>query len=135
MRDRIVVILIMAMMIIAAGFGCSGGGEMSPLNPEPATGGTSQSSMVHNTWGLWQFVADPDTETLDVIQLRTGNMHLNALPFLEPPPLLNLSLESLEFNGDEIYAGIGLRHPFLGLTEFGINPPSGCMFPAFPLRS
>ncbi len=45
-------------------------------------------------------------------------MHLNALPFLEPPALVFLSLETLQFNGDIIEADIGLRHPFLGLTEF-----------------
>jgi hypothetical protein len=69
-------------------------------------------------WGLWQFIADPEAATLDVVHLRIGDMHLNALGFLEPPPLVNLTLESLEFNGNIIEADIGLRHPFLGLTEF-----------------
>jgi hypothetical protein len=41
-----------------------------------------------------------------------------VLPFLEPPPFVNLTLDSLEFNGNLIEADIGLRHPFLGLTEF-----------------
>ncbi len=40
------------------------------------------------------------------------------LPFLEPPPFVYLSLESLEINGNIVEADIGLRHPFLGLTEF-----------------
>ena len=35
-----------------------------------------------------------------------------------PPPLENLTLESLAFNGNMVEADIGLRHPFLGLTEF-----------------
>ncbi len=56
--------------------------------------------------------------TLDVVPLREGNMHINVLPFLEPPPLVNLTLETLQFNGNLIEANIGLRHPFLGLTEF-----------------
>ena len=43
---------------------------------------------------------------------------VNALPFLEPPALVNLTLDSLEFNGNIIDADIGLRHPFIGLTEF-----------------
>jgi len=76
------------------------------------------SGSSHQFWGLWQFVADPMKKTLDVIPLRAGNFHLNALTFLEPPPLVNVTLESLEFNGDIIEAGIGLRHPFIGLTEF-----------------
>jgi hypothetical protein len=50
--------------------------------------------------------------------LRAAEFHLNALPFLEPPPLVNLTLESLKFNGDIVEADIGLRHPFLGLDEF-----------------
>ena len=33
-------------------------------------------------------------------------------------PFTNLTLESLEFNGNIIEVEIGLRHPFLGLNEF-----------------
>ncbi len=72
----------------------------------------------HQLWGLWQFVANPEAATLEAIPLRSSEMHVNVLPFLEPPPFLNLTLESLEFNGDIIEVEIGLRHPFLGLTEF-----------------
>jgi hypothetical protein len=72
----------------------------------------------HALWGLWQGTIDPAAKTIDLTPLRIADFHLNALPFLEPPPLLNLTLESLEFNGDFIEADIGLRHPFLGLTEF-----------------
>ena len=118
MKRKYLITLVITIVFFAAGFGCSNGGDVSPLSPEPVVSETTRANQMHHTWGLWQFIADPVNETLDVIQLRAGNMHLNALPFLEPPPLLNLSLESLEFNGDEIYAGIGLRHPFLGLTEF-----------------
>jgi hypothetical protein len=67
---------------------------------------------------LWQFIADPEAGTLDVMPIRAGEMHLNALGFLEPPPLSSLTLESLQFNGDIVEADIGLKHPFLGLTEF-----------------
>ena len=98
-------------------FGCSSGGGMDVTTPdEPAHGTLGETS--HSLWGLWQFTADPVGGTLDVVPIRTAEMHLNALPFLEPPPLLNLTLETLEFNGNIIEADIGLRHPFLGLTEF-----------------
>jgi len=72
----------------------------------------------HLCWGLWQFTADPANETLDVMQMRTGNLHLNAMPFLEPPPSVYLTVESLQFNGNIIDTDIGLRHPFLGLDQF-----------------
>ncbi len=94
--------------------GCSGGmgDAVQPCQDMARNTGN------HSLWGLWQFTADPVAETLDVVSLRSGEMHVNVLPFLEPPPFLNLTLESLEFNGDIIEADIGLRHPFLGLTEF-----------------
>ena len=96
--------------------GCSGK-AIGPITPdEPATSRIEQSS--HNIWGLWQGVINPHDQTLQFVQLRAGNFHLNALTFLEPPPLVNLTLESLKFNGNIIDADIGLRHPFLGLTEF-----------------
>ena len=48
-------------------------------------------------------------------------MHVNVLPFLEPPPMVNLTLES-EPIFDPIYntveVEVGLKHPFEGLTEF-----------------
>ena len=95
--------------------GCSGGMAVDIAQP---AGEIVQSDPTHVSWGVWQFTADPIAGKLDIVQLRTLDMHLNALPFLEPPPLVNLTLESLMFNGNIIDADIGLRHPFLGLTEF-----------------
>ena len=111
---RLLTAIVIAVLLFA--LGCSGSSPVTQVVPELSKDVAHQSS--HYTWGLWQFVADPEAQTLDVMQLRQGNFHLNALPFLEPPPLLNLTLETLEFNGDIITADIGFRHPFLGLTEF-----------------
>ena len=109
-------IVILSLLIILFICGCSGGGS-NIINPdETPKSGTGQSS--HYLWGLWQGVINPDAQTLQFVQIRTGSFHLNALPFLEPPPLVNLTLESLKFTGNIIDADIGLRHPFLGLTEF-----------------
>jgi len=69
-------------------------------------------------WGCYQFTADPISGTLDCIPLRQTAMHLNALPFLEPPPLTNLTVGSLKFNGNVIDADIGLRHPLTGFAKF-----------------
>ena len=109
-----VVILLVAVLAL---FGCSSGGGADVVLPDEQSRETSGMSS-HQLWGMWQFTADPVAQTLEVVPLRDVGMHLNALPFLEPPPLVNVSLESLEFNGDIIEAYIGLRHPFLGLNEF-----------------
>lgn len=100
--------------------GCSGGGQVLVADEtlgvgEPLVG---KSAGVHQLWGYYQFNADPVNGRLAVVPLRGVEMHLNALPFLEPPPLVNLTLDSIEFNGDIIEADIGLRHPFLGLNQF-----------------
>jgi hypothetical protein len=95
--------------------GCSGSGKvLEPAIEQPV----AQADNSHQLWGMWQFVADPAAQSLDIYELRTSEMHINALPFLEPPPLIYLSLETLQFNGNIIETDIGLRHPFLGLNEF-----------------
>jgi len=119
MKRKLLIAGILGLILFT--FGCSGGAGVVPTSPDNT--GKDIKERVSNTknhliLGLYQFKADPDRQTLDVAQLRTPEFHLNALPFLEPPPLLNLTLESLQFNGDIIDAVIGLRHPFLGLTEF-----------------
>jgi hypothetical protein len=108
--------LIFAVLIICLFTGCLGSTSDSPTLPgkQEATAQT----LSHSCWGLWQFTCDIEKETLDAIQLRTGDMHVNVLPFLEPPPLVYLTLEYLEFNGNLLTADIGLRHPFTGMTEF-----------------
>ncbi len=104
---------------------CSAGGGMAVTPTEeatgistPATGRATDSSDSHCCLGLYQCTVDKEAGTLDFVPMRTTEMHLNALPFLEPPPLVNLTLESLQFNGNIIEVNIGLRHPFIGLTEF-----------------
>jgi len=95
--------------------GCSGANIENPAIPACSNEKTAQS---HQLWGLYQFTCEPAANSLEIIPLRAADMHLNVLPFLEPPALSNLTLESLKFTGNIIDADIGLKHPFLGLTEF-----------------
>jgi len=104
-----------AVMLLSS---CSGNGGVTPTTQDTSPTGAINAQNSHQNWGLWQFKANPQEGTMDVVQLREGNFHLNALFFLEPPPLVNLSLESLKIIGDTVDADIGLRHPFLGLIEF-----------------
>ena len=108
---RLGIILLLGLLF---SYGCSSGGDITV--PPPGKTNTAYDS--HFLWGMWQFTADPESETIDVMRLRECDMHVNVIVFLEPPPLLHLTLESLEFNGNIIEADIGLRHPFLGLNEF-----------------
>jgi hypothetical protein len=67
---------------------------------------------------MWQFSGDLSEKRLEVTPIREAANHLNALYFLEPPALLNLTIENLEFNGNLVDADIGIRHPMLGFPEF-----------------
>jgi len=109
--------MLVLLLVIALIAGCSSSG-ISDVTAPFETGKEATVGNSHQLWGYFQFIADPVAGTLDVVPLRDTAMHLNALVFLEPPPLVNLTLESLKFTGDIIDADIGLRHPFLGLTEF-----------------
>ncbi len=109
------VVLLVALFAL----GCSAGGYDAPMLPNNTPGSLNAAGISHHTWGLWQFTADPEAGILDVVQLRTGNLHLNALPFLEPPPYLFLTLESPpHFEGNQLDVDIGLRHPFLGYARY-----------------
>jgi len=108
------VFLLITLLVVAAILGCSGGATI----PEPAEVHQASSATSHQIWGLWQFSVDPDNRVLELTPVRIGAMHLNAIRFLEPPPSSNLTVEYSKFSGDTVTADIGLRHPFLGLTQF-----------------
>ncbi len=110
---------ILMLMLLAIMLGCSGSGTNPALPGEPGGLDVQSAQSGHAALGFWQMIADPDSGTLDVVELRGVALHLNALRFLEPPPNLYLTIESPpEFSGSMLDVDIGLRHPFLGLTQF-----------------
>ncbi len=109
--------LIITILIALFALGCSGGNG-TPSSPDTVLNETERAAGQHAIWGLWQGIIDTQAEMIEFVPLRIAELHLNALPFLEPPLYLYLSVEHLQFNGDEIEVDIGLRHPFLGLNQF-----------------
>jgi hypothetical protein len=84
-------ILILAVLIM----GCSHGA--SPIESDVRETTQPMAAVVngsHNLMGLYTFICDPGKGTVDVIPLRDAEFHLNALKFLEPPPLVYIILES-----------------------------------------
>ena len=99
-------------------FGCSSHDSIQNVTtPTISATKDAASGNSHQLWGLYQFTCNPDAGTIDIATLRVADMHLNAIVFLEPPPLKLLTLEYLEFNGNLVTADIGLKHPFLGLNS------------------
>ncbi len=109
--------MITAVFILMLATACSGS-NTSVLPDQTGIAKTTAGDSSHQLWGLYQFTFDPDAGNIEVAPLRGCDMHLNAIVFLEPPPLSLLTLEHIEFNGNLVTADIGLRHPFLGLNEF-----------------
>ncbi len=114
MKNLQFVLLTLSLVLI---LGCSSHWD-NPTAPLGEVNAGIQGGGSHQLWGLWQFSIDRENDSLDISPLREAGFHLNALPFLEPPVLKNLTLESLQFDGNLIDCEIGLRHPFLGLDQF-----------------
>ncbi len=119
MRRMAIGLVALLTFIILLTVSCSSNSSVTlPDNPVKAAEKTSTS---HRLMGLWQFKADPEAQTLEYCELRMPEMHVNVLPFLEPPPLLYLTLEGeIEFDipNNTLTVDIGLTHPFTGLNEF-----------------
>ncbi len=99
--------------------GCSGNNPTAPAPIEPLEPVETQYDGSHNLLGLYTFICDPATESIDIIQLRGTDFHLNALRFLEPPPNLYLKLIGpLKFNGNILNIDIGITHPFLAMKIY-----------------
>jgi len=101
--------------LLVAITGCSNAASpVEPVKGDPS--GQQESS--HQLWGIWQFKADPDAGSIDIVPIRMSDVHLNALRFLEPPVKLYLNVENVKFTGNILDCDVTLRHPFLGLTQY-----------------
>jgi hypothetical protein len=114
-RDRMYIpgslLLILALTLTA----CSNTG--SPVVPSSIEAGSSGIQESRFIWGIWQVAVDLENKSLSPVQLRTTNIHFNALHFLEPP-LTNITMENIKFNWPVVDVDIGLSHPFLFKKQF-----------------
>ena len=100
MREFVLISLILVLFSL----GCSSSGG-NVLAPDVDSNPKGQSAKSHYLWGYWQGVIDPDAKAIEFIQLRSCEFHLNALPFLEPPPFVNLTLATF-LNADFGFLGV-----------------------------
>ena len=112
------------MLIVALVFFASCAKNGNPTIPGSDSAETPKSSDTSDAglrmlWGYWKIRGDIRTGEIDIIPNREVAARLNALVFLEPPPLTYLKLAGpVKVNGNEIEFTIALTHPFLGDTEF-----------------
>jgi hypothetical protein len=114
---RYISIILAASIALVACLGCAGREAGSPVTPSQVQASISPSDS-HYLWALWQFTADPAKGTLDVVPMRTSAMHVNVVPFLEPPAGLRLKISNLHFDGALCDVDVSLVHPFPGLDQY-----------------
>jgi len=69
--------------------------------------------------GLYEITLDPDTETAEVVPLRSAEVEVNVLRFLEPGSgPSKILLDNFEWNVPMVSCDVGLQHPFPGLNEY-----------------
>jgi hypothetical protein len=106
-----------AVLIFLTAIGCSGNGiPLAPdteSNPVPGHSGAGKSAMI----GLYQVVVDKETSNVEIYTMRTADGTLNVLGFMEPPALVNMTIDfnTLEINSEEssILVDVILTHPFV----------------------
>ena len=108
---------IFCIALTITGLACSGNGSFDPVTPSPP-GRINAAGSTHQLWGLWRFEACLESGTIDVVPLRHGEMNLNALKLLEPPPQVYLTVKNIKFAGNVVDCDISLRHPFIGLVQY-----------------
>ncbi len=117
-------IFILALLLL---IGC---GQGDPVSVEPGTGESTASSSASSspacermTWGIWDFICDPATGSLETIPLRSAGFNVNVVRFLQPPispvNMLTVSIQS----GTDIPNGlwvvdVNIRHPFFSMPIY-----------------
>ncbi len=120
------------LLISMACFLSACGQTAGPVEPLEACAGIPQAEEAvgsHRLEAFYTFICDPESATLEIVPLRDAGFHLNVLVFLEPPPLVNLTIEGpIEFNGNILEVDIGLLNPYLDQDEFSGFDVCGIVF-------
>ncbi len=92
-------------------------------NTDPVTAPLSVNNAGTNNgtylWGLFEFHLDPVTETIEVVPLRTAEVEVNVLLFLEPPSGPSfITVSNGVWNPPEVAVDVRLTHPFAGFPEY-----------------
>lgn len=114
--------LLLVVLILVLACGCSYAHSDIPTIPDSPPAGVEfvpdSGFTDHYVLGLWQLVADPDSDSIEIAELRTGSVHINLLPVLEPPVNEKLCVTDISFDGLICDFNLNLTHPFPGESQF-----------------
>jgi hypothetical protein len=116
MRFNAIAIGLMAVILA----GCAGSGGENPV--ASASPGIERAPVAasRHLWGIWDIHISADRQFVEVVPLRTADMHLNAVRLLETAPCTTcLTIENIHPSGPNQYeADVRLQHPFPGLLKY-----------------
>lgn len=132
-RSFILAGVLISLWLIAA---CSG----SPVDPDPLPPGedSAASSLMaappvgsggqdRYLWGYWNISYDPVTERVESVPVRTTDIHLNTLKFLEKTMCQNCLILGQNWIDDDgnLVIEIGLQHPVREDDEYDMDVFTG----------
>jgi len=119
--------IIILILILSASMGCASGDPVAPddcmLSETPAVSGHTASSVsARHLWGVWDIGINTGTGEVDIVPARQAELHVNALALLEPPPMMDLTIDTdtlvVDIPANYCSVDVLLTHPFPGLDEY-----------------
>jgi len=114
---RLMFIILILSILFFPTIGCSSSTQ-EPVTPpiiHPEAGSLPETQL----WGLYNISLDPATGEVEVVPLRSEELELNVLKFLEEPgPGVNLKVSGLKLTPPKAECNVGLRHPFAGMSIY-----------------
>ncbi len=95
---RPAVSVICCLLLATLIFSCSTSKNENPVVPQDELRTAEEAVGGILLLGQWQVVIDPDTGTADIVPLRSADLILNVLGFLEPPTLQGLNISNLNID-------------------------------------
>lgn len=103
--------------------GCSMGNSPNPIIVEsgyPNIVQLPQSEHNRTLLGIWKISINTETLTAEASNIRTADMHLNAVKLLEVAPCTNcLTISNIHsISPSELEADLTLKHPYPGMLKY-----------------
>ena len=94
MHNVVKIVCLMVVLSLAFHIGCSGNsGQIVTPGDEEGVRGSVTDGSGSCMWGMWEVTIEKSTGEVNITRLREADLALNVLGFLEPPALVNLTID------------------------------------------
>ena len=116
MHNVVKIVCLMVVLSLVVYTGCSGN-DSQVMAPDNQIGERvlTADGAVTCLWGMWEVTIEKSTGEVNITRLREADLALNVLGFLEPPALVNMTIDfdTLVLKPGKSYIGVDviLTHP------------------------